>query len=130
MGNTNSNNTDGSNFSKDLEYCVVKHTVNLDGFRGAAGDINALNCVIDRVSSRIASEITGVSSGDVMSNNNLTENSKYTKPGSNIICMVVNGKCYAIYEHGVITRYHDRQGNKCESNGQLIDMSNNVGGSE
>lgn len=54
MGNGGQRDT-RSNLQKDFEHCMVKHTLNLDGSRGAYGDLAVVGCVVDRQIDRVAS---------------------------------------------------------------------------
>ena len=60
MGNNGSSRgSSGSSARSDFNYCVAKNTFNGNGFRGSAGDLATVSCVIDRMSSRAASRATG-----------------------------------------------------------------------
>ncbi len=80
MGNNGSSGSsskgNSSNFSKDVGHCMVKHTANLDGSRGAYGDLKAVGCIVDRTIDRALSNHSGVSSGDGYSRNGYPSNDR------------------------------------------------------
>ncbi len=41
-----------SNITKDFKYCMSKHTLNLDGSRGAYGDVVVAKCMAERAIER------------------------------------------------------------------------------
>lgn len=58
MGSGKSSGGGRSNLSKDVSYCMTKHTLNLDGSRGAYGDAEVVKCVIDRQIDRAATDVS------------------------------------------------------------------------
>lgn len=58
-GKSSSNSGRTSNLRKDVDYCMAKHTLNLDGSRGAYGDVQVVSCVVDRTIDRISSNYSG-----------------------------------------------------------------------
>lgn len=75
MGNNNSGDkvSDGKSNSilhdKDVQFCMTKHTIGLDGTRGATGDIATLNCIVDRKLNKVTENLTGISAGDTCNHN-------------------------------------------------------------
>ncbi len=47
-----------NNLTGDFKHCVMKHTLNGDGFFGAQGDAATLKCIVDRWAERTTNDIT------------------------------------------------------------------------
>ncbi len=46
-----------SNLEKDFKYCMSKHTLNLDGSRGAYGDVAVAKCMAERAIDRVSNGV-------------------------------------------------------------------------
>ena len=48
-------------FVGDFQHCVIKNTLNGNGFMGVKGDLEGLGCIVDRVTDRITNQIMDTS---------------------------------------------------------------------
>lgn len=86
MGNSSSSNDTndkdyGSSLRESFDYCVAKNTLNLNGSRGAYGDIQTALCIIDRQFDKTWAK--GVSDIDSSSSSNSDNNSGNSNNNSN-----------------------------------------------